>query len=267
MVEGHRLVNGVELYYEQTGAGPDVVLLHGGMVDLRMWHPQVEALQGSYRVLRLDFRGFGRSGWRAERYADHGDLHGLLEALGIESTHVVGLSMGGGVAIHFALEHPATVRSLVLAPGWLPGHVWSESLQRGFEPIAEAAGRGDLPRAVELLMRFAPMVPAAQQPGVREPLEQMLREYSWVHYLDQWEEERPAGPAAIERLGEIHAPCLVVAGADDVPEFLEQAEIMAREIPGAELRLIDGAGHVVNLERPREFNEALLDFLGRHAHA
>jgi pimeloyl-ACP methyl ester carboxylesterase len=107
-------VNGIRLAYEVAGAGPPVVFLHGFSLDRRMWAAQVDAFATRCRIVRYDLRGFGQSGpATGEPYANVDDLATLLDHLAIERAHIVGQSMGGGVAVDFALTHPARTRTLV----------------------------------------------------------------------------------------------------------------------------------------------------------
>ncbi|HKP75482.1 MAG TPA: alpha/beta fold hydrolase [Longimicrobiaceae bacterium] len=111
---GRVAVEGGTLYYEARGSGPAVVLLHGGGLDHTMWDPQVEALARSYRVIRFDARGHGRSTARMPPFDMTEDLRRVLDHLGVQRAHLVGLSMGGGAAFDFATAYPARTATLVL---------------------------------------------------------------------------------------------------------------------------------------------------------
>jgi pimeloyl-ACP methyl ester carboxylesterase len=113
---GRFLVDDGDLFFESVGEGEAVVFLHGFGLDSRMWDPQFEVLQSTFRVIRYDFRGFGRSSLPPHNgYAHEDDLNALLSDLGSAPAHVVGLSMGGMMALRFAVAYPQSVRSLVLA--------------------------------------------------------------------------------------------------------------------------------------------------------
>jgi 3-oxoadipate enol-lactonase len=120
--QGHVEVDGAKLYYEDDGAGEPVLLIHGNILDRRMWEPQVGVFALRYRVIRMDVRGFGRSEYDPGPYSDHGDVLGLVRSLGLDEVHVVGLSMGGNIALEFALVHPEATKSLVVVPGGIAGH-------------------------------------------------------------------------------------------------------------------------------------------------
>jgi pimeloyl-ACP methyl ester carboxylesterase len=106
---GFAEVNGAKLFYEVTGAGHPSVLLHEGIADSRMYDDQFHAFAQHYRVVRFDIRGFGQSDLppRDASVALYEDLNGLLAFLGIKKTYVLGMSMGGAIALDFTLAHPA----------------------------------------------------------------------------------------------------------------------------------------------------------------
>src|SRR5215472_17690956 len=111
-------VSGAPLYYEVAGIGSVLVLLHEGLVDSRMYDDQFGVLAQHRRVVRYDLHGFGRSGAPSQAYSHHEALRQLLDALGIERAAVLGMSMGSGIAIDFALTYPERTRALLLlAPG------------------------------------------------------------------------------------------------------------------------------------------------------
>ena len=114
--------NGTRLYVEESGAGDAIVLVHGFSLDTRMWDDQWEPLSSRYRVVRYDLRGFGRSALPTDQHYRHADdLRALTDALGIEPAHIVGLSLGGGVTLDFAVAHPDAVRSIVTVDAIMPG--------------------------------------------------------------------------------------------------------------------------------------------------
>lgn len=257
-------VGGARLFCDEDGAGDAVVFIHGNMVDGRMWEPQVAALRSRYRVVRIDLRGYGRSPWLPAPYSDHGDILAVLRSLGIERSHLVGLSMGGNVALEFAIAHPAATTSLVVVTGGVPGHELSSSFEEGFAAIVGAARKGDHERAVQLVMDFESMRPANRIPRVRTALLDMLHAYTWQNLIDDfggvYEE---LDPPTWERLEEIACPALVICGELEIEDFRDEAAALARRIPRAQLVEVRGAGHMVSMEKPAAFNEALLTFLGQ----
>ena len=151
---GFAAVNGTRLYREVTGAGHPLVLLHAGIADARMWDDQVAAFAERYTVIRYDARGFGRSDPAVGRFSPRADLAGLLVELGVERAHLVGLSMGGAVALDTALEHPELASALVLAATRPSGLAPSKGLRDGWTAVDEAFAAGDVAWAVELELRM-----------------------------------------------------------------------------------------------------------------
>lgn len=259
--EGFVEVDGARLYYVEDGEGEPILFIHGNFLDGRMWQPQVAEFARDHRVIRMDVRGFGRSGYHPGPYSDHGDVLGLVRSMELDAVNVVGLSMGANIALEFALTHPDLTRSLVVVPGGLPGHDLAGCFDEGFEEFMSAAKRGERERAVDLIMRFAPMRPAGRIPSVRAALMTMLLEYSWENALDDYGDYRALKPAAYERLESVACPTLVITGELDIPEFREEAEMLGNRIPSAAVEMIRGAGHMVNMERPDAFDGVLRSFL------
>src|SRR5579863_9031077 len=120
-ITGYIETNGTNLYYEVMGEGHPLVLVHGGYMDRRMWDDQFAAFARHYRVIRYDVRGFGKSELPPVPYTDRQDLHTLLSFLGIEKTYLVGLSLGGEIAIDFTLDYPDMVDALILVGSSISG--------------------------------------------------------------------------------------------------------------------------------------------------
>lgn len=255
-------VNGTTLYYEVQGTGEPLVLLQGANFDLRMWDEQFKLLADHYRVIRYDVRGFGRSGPRdTAPYQAHKDLRALLDHLDVERAHMVGLSLGGRIALDFALESPDRVRSLVLAGPGLSGFEWDRNSFDWATPIVEAAQRGDSVHAAEIWLKSPYMAPAMENPLLADRLRALATENArvWVHA----DSEVPLDPSAVNRLGSIRAPTLVLLGGRDVPDIRRIAALLREHIPHVEYVEFAGIGHVINLEASERFNQVVLEFLRR----
>jgi 3-oxoadipate enol-lactonase len=261
----------VELYSEVAGEGPEIVLLHEGICDSRMWEPQWEAYTRSHRVLRFDFRGYGRSPLEPGAYTTAGDALELMDRHGFERTAVVGVSLGGRVALELALAAPERVSALVLVGSGLPGHEWSDELKASWEDEEAALRAGDLDRAVEISLRTWVAGPRRAledvDPEVRECVAEMQRRaYElWLPVADAEDEEELLVADVAERLAEVEAPTLVLVGEEDQPDIRAIAERLAREIPGARAERIANTAHVPSMERPEEFDRLVLDFLEQAA--
>jgi 3-oxoadipate enol-lactonase len=257
---GRFLVHEGALFFERAGSGEAVVFLHGFGLDSRMWAPQFEVLQSTFRVIRYDLRGFGRSSLPpSSGYAHEDDLNALLSSLGAAPAHIVGLSMGGRMALRFAAAYPQSVRSLVLADSALDGHGWSEDWQTRWNGMCHAARAGQLVDAKRRWLEHPLFDSARADPFSGSLLARMIHDYSGWHWHNVDTAPLPSPPLA-ERLGEIRMPSLVITGAHDTSDFQSIGNILAGTLPAGRRSIIKGSGHMVNLEAPREFNAALLAF-------
>ncbi len=254
------------IYSEVAGKGPEIVLLHEGICDSRMWDPQWETFTRSHRVLRLDFRGYGRSPLASGRFASARDVIELLDRHGFDRAAVVGVSLGGRVALEVALAAPERVAALVLVGSGLPGHDWSEEMKATWEEEEAALRSGNVDEAVDISLRTWVAGPGRKpedvDADVRARVAKMQRRAYELQLLfeDEAEEELLVEDVA-QRLGEIKAPALVLVGEEDVPDIHAIADRLAREIPGARRETIADAAHVPSMERPREFEELVLGFV------
>ncbi|HEU4389484.1 MAG TPA: alpha/beta hydrolase [Blastocatellia bacterium] len=250
------------IYYKDTGSGVPVFLVHAFPLNRRMWDEQVAALGRRYRVVAPDLRGFGESDpvsgvYAVDRMAS--DLQGLMAALSIEAAVLVGLSMGGYAALAFLRLYPECVLSLVLANTRATADS-PEAREKRLKSAARAEAEG-----VEgVVSDMLPLLVGNQTATARPDLVNRVRELALS--------TQPATIAAAQRgmagrpdstslLASIQKPVLVVAGTDDLITSANEMTAMQGQIPGSTLRIIEGSGHLSNLERPIEFNEAILDFL------
>jgi 3-oxoadipate enol-lactonase len=228
--------------------------------------PQWETFTRAHRVLRLDLRGFGRSPLEAGRFSNARDLIDTLERYGFERSALVGVSLGGRVALEVAIARPELVSALVLAAPGLPGEEPTEDVRAAWVEEEAALEAGDLDEAVEINLRTWVDGPRRSSedvdPAVRERVGEMQRRAFELQLPvgDEAEEELLV-PDLAQRLGEIGAPTLVVVGEEDVPYMHAIAERLVREIPGARHATIADTAHVPSMERPREFDQLVLGFL------
>jgi len=243
-----------------------VVLIHAGICDSRMWDPQWETFRPSHRVLRYDMRGFGRSPVGPGSYSNAGDLIDLLEQQGVAKASLVGVSMGGRVALEVAIARPELVDALVLVGAGFPGHDWSAEMNAADEAEMAALKRGDLDAAVEVALRTWVDGPRRRPEDVDSDVRARVAEMQRRAYelqLPVWEtaEEEPLVSDLSERVGEVDAPTLVLVGEEDVRDMHEIAGRLERELPNARRASIANTAHVPSMERPREFDQLVLPFL------
>jgi 3-oxoadipate enol-lactonase len=249
-----------ELFFECAGTGEPIAFIHGFGLDSRMWDPQFDAFQSAFRVIRYDLRGFGRSSLPpAAPYSHEDDLNALLANLGGTPAHVVGLSMGGRMALRFAAAYPQSVRSLVLAAPALDGQSWSTDWQTRWTSMCSAARAGQISDAKRQWLDHPLFDSARSNPTATAHLVRMVEDYSGWHWHNK-DLARVPSPALAERLGEVRVRTLVITGEDDIPDFQVVGNLLGEKLPDARRVIIPGSGHMVNLESPRDFNAALLKF-------
>ena len=255
-----------ELHYEVAGEGPPVVLIHEGIADSRMWEPQWTTFPPSHRTVRYDMRGFGETPISPGSFSHARDLVGLLDRLELGPAALVGVSLGGRVALEVAVARPDLVSALVLVGAGFPGHDWTEETQAGWAEEGAAIDAGDLDAAVEVNLRMwvdgPGRKPADVDAAVREQVGAMQRRAFELQLPvgDEAEEELLV-PDLVQRVSEIDVPTLIVVGEEDRPDMHSIADRLAASISHAHRATIPATAHVPSLERPADFDQLVLEFL------
>jgi 3-oxoadipate enol-lactonase len=256
-------VRGIDVAYDDTGgSGAALVLLHGFPLDRSMWQGQAEALGGEFRGVAPDLRGLGETppgddGVSIEGMAD--DVAALLDELNLGRVVLGGLSMGGYVAFELFRKYPGRVRALVLAD--TRPQADTEEGRRAREESAQRALKEGMAPIVES------MLPKLVSAGTRERGGEVLERVRAMMLRTS-----PEGAAAALRamalrrdqtdlLPSIKVPTLIVVGSEDAVTPPADAEAMKAKIEGSRLVVVEGAGHLSNVEQPEEFNRALAEFL------
>jgi 3-oxoadipate enol-lactonase len=263
MGKGLARVRGIEMAYDDTGGdGPALVLLHGFPFDRSMWRGQAEALGGEFRVVSPDLRGLGETSHgegvlTVEAMAE--DVAALLDELGVGRFVLGGLSMGGYVVFEFFRKFSERVRALVLADT-RPQADTEEARRTREETARRALKEGVAPVVESMLSKLL-------SAGTRERGGELLEGVRSLMLGTS-----PEGAAAALRamavrrdqtdlLPSINVPTLIIVGSEDAITPPADAEAMRAKIEGARLFVVEGAGHLSNVERPEEFNRALVAFL------
>jgi pimeloyl-ACP methyl ester carboxylesterase len=257
--------NGIKLYYEIHGRGPRLTLIEGLGYHRWMWYKQLPAFSAHFTTLIYDNRGAGKSDkppgpYNHEQNAD--DLAGLLEHVGWDHTHLLGISMGGFIAQQFALKYPERMDRLVL-------------VATGF------GGKRMVPVPAEAAKAMMPATDLSPEERIRKAMPIAFGDRKWPErnpdefdQIVKWRLEEPQPPEAAmaqimagatfdvsERVRDITAPTLVVAGSRDGVVPPENARLLAAEIPHSHLTILPDAGHLVNIEASDRFNEVVVDFI------
>ncbi|MFY9716614.1 MAG: alpha/beta hydrolase [Thermoplasmata archaeon] len=260
-------VPGGKISFEERGRGRPIVLLHEGIADRRMWNREFPLLARDHRVVRYDLRGFGGSPPASSKYSSAQDLLTLLDHLGMRAPLIVGPSMGGRIALDLTLAHPDRVGALLLiAPGYsgmdydqVPGgKATFERDETLSKAASDAWAAGKLEEATEHLRQ---LWASALTGGGLDLFRAMVRENAKEVFEDRSAQydAREGGPAAL-RLKEIRAPTRILVGDRDNPAMPHCANFLARGIGGAQVKLIPGADHLLNLSAPEAFDTALREF-------
>ncbi|MFE7300701.1 alpha/beta fold hydrolase [Streptomyces sp. NPDC057579] len=255
--------DGITVEYEDEGSGEPLVLVHGHPFDRSMWRPQITHFsRAGMRVIAADLRGYGGSSvvpgkTSLETFAR--DVAGLLDRLGIERCVLGGLSMGGQIVMECYRQFPERIRALLLADTFAAADT-EEGRAVRLRTAQRLLTEGMAGYAQEVLPKMISAANVTALPAVAEHVLGMMRNAS------------PEGAAAALRgraerrdytglLPRITVPTLVVVGAEDEFTPVADARLIHEAVPGADLKVIQNAGHMPNLERPEEFNAALADFL------
>ena len=255
--------NGIRINACMEGpeGAPVVMFSNSLMANLSMWDGQMAALTARYRVLRYDQRGHGATEvapgpYNIELLAD--DAHALLGAMGVDSVHFVGLSMGGFTAQMLALRHPEVVRSLALcdtACVMPPESLWNERIATAKADGIEALVQGTLERWFT-----APFHETGK--AELERVRAMIRGTTAEGYIACAQAIRDM--RLCDSLTKITAPTLVLVGEGDPACPVASAEVLHAGIKGSEYVVLKNSAHLPNIEQCEAFNAALLDFLDRH---
>lgn len=258
-------VDGVDLYYEETGSGEEtLVFSHGLLLDTRMFEPQVEAFRDRYRCIAYDHRGQGRSAVPDDRSISIDtlteDAAALIEELGAAPCHFVGLSTGGFVGMRLAARRPELVRSLILL-----------STSADEEPAENLFGY----RLLNLVARtLGPrlvagrVMPIMFSPAFLESPARAEERHRWRRIVGANRRSIHKAVSGVlerqpchEELGRIRVPTLIVAGEEDAATPPERSERIHRGIPDSRLVRVPGCGHISTIERPETINQVISGFL------
>jgi len=258
--------NGIDIHYETSGAGPPLLLIAGVGYGLWFWHKIVPKLAEHFQVITFDNRGAGQTDKPDGPYTVPmmaADTAGLLDALGVQGAAVLGHSLGGYVAQELALSRPELVDQLILAATNHGGPNAIPITPQALEVLTNREGD-----PLELIRRG---IAIAAAPGFaeRQPkVAQELLEYRLTNPAPpaQYQAQVMAGAAMITtsyegRLPEIQAPTLILFGEYDKVVPPGNAELLANNIAGAQVRILAGVGHIFPVEDPDATTAALLDFL------
>lgn len=252
-------VGSTHLSYDIKGRGTTVVLIPGANVDRRILSDLADVLAADHRVVSYDPRGYGRSGPWGEPYRAADDLIGLLDALKIDQAAVVGLSLGGRIALDATTEYPERFSSLVLLSPGLSGYEWSADGYEWYAAVADAASANDTTAIVNGWLESPFMRSAAADPNLRALLARLTTDNIEVWLTADSEVGYPT--PAIDQLNTIRVPALIIVGDRDSEDSRRIADVLSRRITDSELVSLPGVGHLPHLEAPDTTAASVVRFL------
>ena len=265
-----RTDDGVNLHYEETGAGAPIVFVHEFAADHRSWEMQMRHCGQRYRAITYGARGYPPSdvpekseSYSQERATD--DILAVMDHLKIDKAHIVGLSMGGFASLHFGLRHPKRARSLVVAG---VGYGAEKDQQANFKAEVEVVAKSLLQEGMAAFAEKYAYGPTRVQFENKDPrgfaqFKQELAEHSALGSANTQigcQGRRPSLYDLVDGMRAMTVPTLVLTGDEDWP-CLAPSLLMKREIPSAALAVMPNCGHTINLEDPDQFNRIVGDFI------
>ena len=262
---GYIDIEGRKMYYEEKGEGRALLLIHGFSLDSRMWDDQFDTFAMQYRVIRYDMSGYGRSSVPDTPISSSTEIATLLRKLGVDKATIVGMSLGGWAAVRFAVDYPQMTKGVITVGASLDGYRFNEPLRGRLESYPRLAKDSGLARAKEVWQGDRLLTPVNKSRSVKAKIRQIISEWSGIQFSkpNLWGFKKSV-PPAIRRLSEIKVPALAIVGERDEPDMHNVADTLASLIPGGRKVVVSGCGHLLNFERPDEFNRIVLDFLSRN---
>jgi 3-oxoadipate enol-lactonase len=262
--DGFAPIDGAKMYFETSGRGRPLVMLHAGIADHRMWSDNLAELSRHFHVIAPDLRGYGKTPPPSHRFRHCEDIREVIRYFGFGSVNIVGSSVGGKTAIEFAIRYPDLVDGLILVAPGLPGYEFQDSRTLEMDSILEQLISEERREAVADILVDLWVVGSGRE---RESVGRHARSLVHQMILDNYDSvadkypEEPVGFDILSCLGDIDAPTLVLIGENDVPDMVAISRIVADRIPSATRQLIPDAGHLPNLDHRAFFEQTVISFL------
>lgn len=260
MESGFAEIGEAKIYYKISGAGEPLLFVNGNGLDLAMWNPQIAIFAERFQLIRYDLRGTGKSSVPDKTFSYGEDIFHLLNFLGIGKACVVALSFGGAFAVDFASEHAEMVKSLVLAAAITSD--FRDDYLEGLNGLSQIAKEKSAAEAIENPVRIPSFIVPENAEAINETRENFLRnKHAFETNFPAVRFWQPPQFPIEKTLARITAPTLIIVGEKDDASIDKIADKMHDNIKTAGKITIKNAAHIINLEKPNEFNSAALDFL------
>lgn len=257
-------IGGATIEGIEQGEGLPIVFLHAGVCDKRMWLEQMQAVaEAGWHALAYDRRGYGETISEDEPFSHLDDLEALLDALDIHAALFVGCSLGGGLAIDFALANPGRVLGLVLIGTSVTGAPWTATEQESAIEMAEedAFERGDLDMLNKVQAHEWLDGPRSKSGRVSGSARELFLDMNGKALRKPELSQEVARPNAWVRTEDVTAPALLIVGDEDFTALVERHETLSETMPNAFAVVLEGVAHIPSVERPDMINSLLLQFL------
>jgi len=257
---GYVKVDGGKLFYEMAGKGPNIVLLHDGMVHSGIWVEQFQELAKNYQVIRYDRRAYGKSSDPEAPYSHIDDLNQVFIQLKIDRAVIFGMSSGGGLAIDFTLKYPEKVQGLVLVGAVVGGYGYTAHMANRGGHMIPVSERSDNQKLEKYYVMDDPYLIYKENVGAKQRVLEMIKPYMKTD-RGGGIPVKPADRVALKFLSEIRVSTLILVGEYDIPDVHAHSGAINAGINGSGRLIIPGAGHLIPIEQPALFNAAVIDFL------
>jgi pimeloyl-ACP methyl ester carboxylesterase len=268
---GYVKIDGAQIYYEAAGTESPFVMIHAGVADNRQWNNEFDYFAQSHRVLRYDMRGYGKSEPAEGEFNHMNDLAAVLDTVNInEPAIIMGCSMGGGLAMDFALTYPSRVKALIMVGSGPSGLELDLPDPAKFADVEKAYDAGDLDLVAELEIQIwfdgMDRTPGQVDQEMRKLAYEMNRK-ALDHEAKGLGKRMPNRESpAFDRLTDLNVPVLVIVGAHDIPYILAASEYMIEKIPKGKKAVIKKGAHLPNMDQPDEFQKIVESFLNELSH-
>ncbi|AMP00785.1 alpha/beta hydrolase fold family protein [Collimonas arenae] len=268
MSANHRIVSGrATLAIEVIGIGEPVVFLHANVCDSRMWRGQMDGVATDHKAIAYDRRGFGETRYEEEHFSAVADLKAVIDAMADGGPAVlVGCSLGGQIALDFALQYPSRVRALiVIAPNisGAPEAVYPPEINDLMDQLKKAEVVGDLDLVSAMKARLLLDGPLEPEGRVTGAVRQLFLDMHAIALRSPTVGVNLDSGAAFDRLGEISAPSLVICGDRDFPHIQERCRHAVDAMLNASYHALSGAAHLPSLAQPAEVTKLIVEFINR----
>jgi len=244
----------LQVFVEERGEGPPVLLVHGGMMDRLMWQPQWDGLGDELRLIRFDVRGAGKSA-PSDPFHPADDMLAILDQLGVDQAYIVGLSNGGSFAVDFALAYPERVKTLILAEPGITGFQFDASITRQQMEMIAAFRVRDMDKATRLALASPAFEFTRRNHDAWVAVERLVRRN--VGSFAMFPRYRYHEPRAVDALARLSVPTALIVSEFAGPSALAIAELIEKDVPKLVRFVIPDAGHMMNLENPAAFNRVI----------